>query len=382
MSMDQPQEITKIKILGPEVGYTDLLDYEIIEKIKKESDQKWFPLRPSSAGYCGRRLAYELNEQLGNANYEKQLKSPETYRLLNLGNSVEYSALRNLELLPGFKLKYKQQTVTCFKLEDIENGSNGPLIDGSIDVVLWSDKYKCVLDVKSAKDGWSQSYKSRWDETLDKFNGMPSLSRIGESAWYADDLSSLLKDLNGDFLADNLYQLNVYACTEFIRQRGIDHAVIYKYGKNDSRHYEIRFRPSLEIFNQTKDKFNRIFKAAHAKTPETIERESFLGSMKCAFCPFSKTCWDTDALKAWYKTMPKKEWPINIEDTSPEIQELFPKYVNSLTLDAEKSRIEDLLLKALTESNIRKIRIDKTQIFEVKYYKTPRPHFELKKGKL
>ena len=44
-------------ILGPDVGYTDLLDHEMVERAKKnEKENKYFPLRPSAAGYCTRQI--------------------------------------------------------------------------------------------------------------------------------------------------------------------------------------------------------------------------------------------------------------------------------------------------------------------------------------
>lgn len=373
------------KILGPEVGYTDLLDHEIVEKIKKDAEIARNPLRPSSAGYCARRLAYELTESLGFGKFEKEQMGPETYRLLSLGHSVEYSALKNLQLLQGFQLRYKQQVVTCFKLEDLESGAKGPIIEGSTDVVLWSERYKCVLDVKSQKDGWSQAHKSRWDESLEKYNAMPSLTRIGESAWYADDVVAFLKDLNGDFLADNIYQLNLYACSEFLRERGIDHAVVYKYGKNDSRHYEIRFRPSMELFRQVEAKFNNIFKMVHARTPEAVVKESFLGSTRCAFCPYSKQCWPEDALKAWYRTLPRKEWPDHIDSLGPVADVLRPMFAEwklAEKADDKKQILENQILRVLVENKVDKIKLDEGEIFEVKYYKSPRVHFELKRSKL
>lgn len=377
--------MSEIEILGPPVGYTDLLDDAITEKIQKDAQEVRNPLRPSSAGYCARRLAYELTEASGYAKYEKELRDPTTYRLLNLGHSIEYSALQNLRLLPGFQMRYKQQVVTCFKLEDLEDGTKGTLIEGSTDVILWSEKYKCVLDVKSQKDGWSSAHKSRWDESLDKYNNMKSLTRIGQAAWYADNVEAFLEELNGDFLADNIYQLNLYACSQFLRERGIDHAVIYKYGKNDSRHFEIRFRPSMELFKKVESKFNDIFKMVHSRQPEKVARESFLGSARCAFCPYNKICWNEDAVKAWFRTLPRKEWPDQMSalgDAAPHVAKMFVDYMAAEKADTSKDILENQILRVLVDNNIQKIKLDTGQIYEVRYYKSPRAHFELKRSKL
>lgn len=372
-------------LLGPGVSYCDLLDHEIEEKLKLEANEKRFPLRPSSGGYCARRLAFDLMEYRGYAHYEKEPMEPNVYRLLGLGHSVEYSALRNLEMLDGFSLRYKQQVVSLFRLDPLDPAINptGQLIEGSVDVVLWSDKYKCVLDVKSAKDGFSAAYRTRWDEQLSKYDKMKSLTKISDTGWYADDLDAFIEELNGDFLADNMVQLNLYACSDFMRERGIDHAVIYKYGKNDSRHYEIRFRPSMKLFNQIKDKFNAINKAVEAKDPESIKCESFLGSMRCAFCPYKGKCWDTqdDAKSAWYKTFPKKDWPKDLRDM-PEAEPLFDKFESMATLEKEKKLVETEILKIMNEKKIRKIKLANGNIYELKYLKTPSEHFELRRSKL
>lgn len=362
-------------ILGPDISYCELLDHEIAEKIKNDQNDKKYPLRPSSGGYCARRLAFDLMEYRGFASYQKEPIEPNVYRLLNLGHSVEYSALRNLELLDGFDLRYKQQVVSMFHLDD------GKLIEGSIDVVLWSDKYKCVLDVKSAGDGWSVAYKSRWEETLAKFDKMSSLVKLSENGWYADNLELFISELNNDFLTDNLIQLNLYACSDFLVERGITHASIYKYNKNSSKHYEIRFRPSMALFNQIKDKFNAISKAVEEKKPETIKCESFLGSMRCAFCPYKGKCWDTDAKTAWFKTFPKKEWPKDLRD-HPELDKLMASYEEGLIEANQQESLEKDILKYMVDKKLKKIKLANGNIYELKYLKTPTEHFELRRGKL
>lgn len=369
------------KILGPEVSYCELLDHEIEEKIKKDNKEKKFPLRPSAAGYCARRLAFDLMEYRGYASYTKEPLEPSVYRLLNLGHSIEYSALKNLELLDGFSLRYKQQMVSMFRLDPLSLDLPGQLIEGSVDVVLWSDKFKCVLDVKSAGDGWSVAYKSRWEETLSKFDGMKTLTKLSENGWYADDLEALIEELNGDYLVDNLVQLNLYACTDFLRERGIDHGVIYKYNKNSSKHYEIRFRPSMALFEKIKDKFNKINKAVNEKKPESIKCESFLGSMRCAFCPYKGKCWNTDAKTAWFKTFPKKEWPKDLRD-HPKLSDLMELYEDGVLASKSQEKLESDILKYMVDNQLRKIKLGNGHVYELKYLKSPTEHFELRRSKL
>lgn len=367
-------------MLGPAVGYTDLLDFEITEKLKGEARDKFFPLRPSSAGQCGRRLAYDLMQYYGYAKYEQEQQEPNVYRLLNLGHSVEWSALRNFELLMGFKLKYKQQVVSIDKLKPVAD-EEAPLIEGSMDVVLWSDKFKCVLDVKSQKDGWSVAYKSRWDETMDKYNQMKSLKRIGDAAWYADSLDALVDELGDDFLVDNLLQLNLYATSNFAVERGIDHGVIYKYNKNTSQHYEIRFRPSFTLKQKVVDKFQAIYNAVVGhKDPTLVKRDCQLGSMRCAFCPYKEKCWDQDALKAWFKTLPRKKWATKSREV-PGAEQLFLQYEALNPKLAERDLLEEQIIALLAGQEVTKIKLDNGNVYDLKYLKSPKEHFELRRGK-
>lgn len=374
-----------MKIPGPEVGYTDLIDFAI-EETMASGKASTFPLRPSAAGYCSRRLGYDLMEFKGLAKYEKEKMEPNVYRLLNLGHSVEYSAIKNVELLKFLQIKYKQQAVTLFRLDMIEQGKEEPLIEGYVDLVLWSDDFKCVMDVKSAKDGWSNGYSTRWDETLAKLGSTRGVVSLSPTAFYVDNLEKFIEEYNDPFLADNLIQLNMYCCSDFFRERGVDHGVILKYNKNDSRQYEIRFKPSLELFEKIKHKFNLVNRLVNEHKVEDIPRDAVLGSSRCAFCPYQKVCWEgEDARKAWYKTMPPKQWP---KDTNRlgalgiVFEDLFSQYRAVNNVEKDKANIEERILKVMAEHKINKIKLDNGEVYELKWLKSPRPHFELRRSKV
>ena len=98
-----------MNVLGPPKAYTDILDHAIIKDAKPFAG---FPLRPSSSGKCTRELAFELEEWLGLAEHPKEVKSPETIMLLDLGNAIEWYLIRWFRKCDEwFKNKYKQQTV-------------------------------------------------------------------------------------------------------------------------------------------------------------------------------------------------------------------------------------------------------------------------------
>lgn len=368
------------------MGYTDIIDEFTRDMIEENSKkEKSFPLRPSAAGYCGRRLAFDLMEYKGHATYEKSSMEPNVYRLLNLGHSVEYSAIKNFELVDFWKIRYKQQSVDLFKLEPIE-GEPEQRIEGSVDLVLFSPDWKCLIDIKSQKDAFSKAFPTRWKETLDKYKNMSSLHTISDTAYYAEDLDAFVAELKDDFLVDNLLQLNMYACSQFFKDRGIDHAVIYKYNKNDSSHYELRFKPSEALFKKVQDKFNQVNKAVAKKDPKSVPCDFKLGSMRCAFCPYAKECWPEgqDGLKAWYDTFPKKQWPIDSNKTKSgeKLEELFKSFQEGLSNIKTKDEVEQEIISILLEEGIKKIKLDNKQIYEVKYLKSPRPHYELRRTKL
>ena len=315
---------TILTIPGPKVGWTDLLDHRAMEDIKEDAARRRgaFPLRPSSAGQCARKLGYELQEyQAGKPLYEGEQKSPATRRLLNLGYHVERAVVWDMKLLKGFaKAKYLQQVVTIMQIKD------GPLIEGSLDLVLKADGTVCLMDVKSAKDKFDRFYATKWDATLAKFGENPHVVTLSDTAFFIKDLPAFMKEHNDPFLNDNLYQLNLYGCTDFAKERNVDHCSIYKYNKNDSRHYELRWAPCEATSELVKEKFERVYTTLKEGKPKDIARDYGLGNIKCAFCPYNGDCWgkDKEAIKKeFYRTLPKKRWPKDTDrlDSGAELED-------------------------------------------------------------
>lgn len=371
----------EIKIPGPSCGYTDLLDEQIIkdqeayhEELKKGDKKPYFPLRPSAAGYCSKRLAMDLMEYKGYASYEKKVNPPALERLFDLGNSVEYSVLKFFRKLKNLKVKYKQQSVICFELED------GTLIEGSCDSCFINDEWKAIMDVKSTKDSFSRMFKTKWDEILAKFDSMKSLSKLSETAYYAESLEDFIEEYGDDFLLDNLYQLNLYACSVFMKKQKIDHCVIYKYNKNDSRHYELRFKPSQAMANKIRAKFNLVNEAVKNKDISNVPQDCKLGSMRAAFCPCRA---NEDALQAWFKTFPPKKWPTDqYRINSEKLNLALQRYEELIECKEEQKKVEQQIVDILAENEVQKIKLDNGNIYEVKLLKSPRPHYELRRGKL
>lgn len=370
-------------MLGSKVGYIEILDYRTSEKEKVNSQKsEYMPLRPSSAGACSRKLAHDLMEYRGFIKYDnKEEKTPEVVRLLSLGHSIEWNLLRQFEQVDDFKLRYKQQVLSFFKLPE-----TGELIEGSIDAVIVSEKYKCVIDVKSKKEKFSAFYRDDWEEWNERFSKMASVETFGNSCFWIPDLSKFLTELNDPFLSDNFYQLNMYFFDEgdFLQSRGVDHAAIVQYSKNTSRLRELRFKPSKKIYETIKTKYLAVSEAVDKfKDPTKVDKDYSLGSIKCAFCPHKTLCWpEADALKEYFSTWPKKKWPTDSLKISKEIEPIYEAYKTAIAEGKKADFLEEQLIAELEYSKIQKVKFQDGHIYELKMLKSPKPHLELRRTKL
>jgi hypothetical protein len=364
-------------LLGPDVGYIDILDHNTTKHLEKEAageGKKYTPIRPSASGKCTRELFYELMEFHGKAKYAKELKTPATHRLLNLGHSIESHILRQFELISEFfDIKYRQQVLSFAYLESKQDPKMSQWLEGSLDLVFWSDKYKCVADIKSKKDKWSAGYKSQWDETSDKLARMGSVQVISDQAYWVEDLEAFLLELNDPFFASNFLQLNLYANSSFLKERGVDHGAIIQYNKADSRLREVRFKPSRKLYEQTVGKFQNALDAAAVGDAAKAPQDYMLGSIKCAFCSYKKECWNDDALKAWFKTFPPKKWPTDtgkLGQAGRDIEALFRHYSQLSGAESQKQIVEREILKLLKDNNVGKLRLESGEVYEVRDLKT------------
>lgn len=380
-------------VLGPKFGINEIIDamtQEIIENRAKEPG-KYSPLRPSSAGKCERELGYEYAEHKGLKKYEKTSITPDVHRLLNLGYSIERHLLYEMEaafkrLDKPFEIKYKQQALSLFRLHD------GTLVEGNLDLVIVSDKFKMISDVKSKGAKYSSWNKSTWEDFSEKLGKMKSVERFGNDCYWIEDLPAFLIENTDAFFNQNLVQLNVYACSEFIKERGINCASIVQYNKNDSRLREIRFKPSDAAYAYVREKFQRVAEVvSRTGNPENLEREYTLGSAKCGFCSFNKQCWPEDnALKEHFKTYPPKRWPKDLdrlhESEQSALKDLFNEYERLAASVVDQERVEIEIIKVLDRARVRKLKLEDGRIYEVKRLKSGGPkggaREVLRRGKL
>ncbi len=377
-----------IKIPGPQNGYTDLIDLSLMQR-QEEDTGSYFPLRPSAAGYCAKRLAFELERYYGICeSVPKEKKDPETLRLLNLGSSIEWHSIKNFDLIaklaPELKVRYKQQVVSLFDLKPVYD-EVPPHIEGSIDLTIVNSLTGegGVGDVKSKKDKFNSFFKTEWDSQIDKYSRMTSLIQLTPTAWYAPDLEAFLTELSDPFFEDNFYQVNAYLCTEWAKKHNMTHGFVYRYGKNDSRHVEIRFAPSPKLYKKLEEKFNSIYRNVVLGTIENVKPDCFVGSAKCAFHSFAGMCWGNDALQAYFKTFPKKSWPVDASKLGDDLVESISAYEALQPAVENREKIEQEVLRIMVERDepITKIKSPSGLVWEARFLKSPKEHFELRRSK-
>lgn len=369
-------------VLGPKTSYVEILNHftqaELTDKAKEP--KRYNPLRPSSAGKDPRELAYEFMEYRGYAQYDAEVMDPQTHRLLDLGGVIEKHLLYHLKQAfqkagGDMEIRYQQQTLSFFRLPD------GSLVEGNCDAVFLPKSKKfggCIADVKSKKDKFSMFYKTAWEELSAKLSGMKSVQCFGEESFWVEDVDAFIEELDDYFFAMNFYQLNMYFFDEhqFLRSRGIDHACILQYSKNDSRLREIRFKPSESIYQKVKDKFCMVQKIVdETKDPTQVPRENVLGSAAVAFSKYKKIDWpEDDALKAFFNTLPAKQWPKDLDRLPAKeanaLKDLFAKYKTALEYQEKLEGIEQKIVGILDSLKVFKVRFDEDNIYQMKRLKS------------
>lgn len=371
----------KSNIPGPDVSLATIIDTFTEEKSRSKIGEKWgIPLRPSSAGKCARALAYELTEFRDLAKYEPEEIDAKTTRIFSLGHDMErnlfYHAREAFKQSGDLiKLKYQQQIMSFFKLP-----LTGEMIQGSIDGAFEHKSWLAVVDAKSKKDGWSNHYKSRWEEHDEGLLRSEWVKPIDAKGVYIENLEAFLSDyrVKDPFFCDNIYQLNFYYWSEcgFLRHRGSEFCSLLYYNKNDCSIKEVRFKPCEKSAEYVKQKFLAVHQAVDGdKNPELVGREYTLGSARCAFCRFSKSCWGKEQAvvrKDYFKTLPFKKWPKRLKEVpyQADLQELFTEYLAATTSSEKMDILEPKIIHLLNEAKCNKVELPTGEVFEVKHLKS------------
>jgi hypothetical protein len=380
---------------GPKQSYATMMDRAVLdEQALIESKGMAYPLRPSASGECARKLAYELAAYEGILPRIKEEWAPQLLRLFRLGHHIEEQVLNDLKKVPGTSVRFQQQMVEMFTLP------SGRIIEGSTDAVMFNEDSRCLLDVKSVGDKFSSWRSSKWSEMVWQYDHMRSLTRFdgdardekGSHAWWTDDVLKLIDELGEDTLVKNIIQLNLYACTDFLQKRGVDHVTVLRYQKNASKLMEVRFAPSMELFNRTKKKFTVIEEAvteakllateeeriAHINT--RVSKGFILGSLACAYCPYRDRCWANAKRSDHFKNMPPKDWAVKVEqlEHADHVRDLLEKFSATDAAIAERKSLEQQLLVQLDGHGVEKVKLPSGEVFEIKRLSKS---IELRRGK-
>jgi hypothetical protein len=347
-------------IKGPERSYATLMDDVLIEKAKQQ--KPYFPLRPSSAGTCARRLAHDLMGYEGKGELIKEYRKPSVERLLNFGHYVEEQVAAELKQIPGMGVRFQQQVVDFFKLD------NGHNIEGSTDFVMWSEETRGILDAKSMGDRWHAAFASKWEGMMAGYSKMSTLEQFDNNAWWAPDAAAFLRELGTeDSLYKNIMQVNGYACTPFLQQRGVDHGGILRYNKNNSQLMEIRFAPSMELFEEIRTKFNKVTAAVAENAPEKVAKERVLGEMDCAYCPYKAKCWPAAGKRDFYKGDGKR-WATKVSELEEgaALEAHFVELERLEKASADLTRTQTAIIVLIEGHNQHKVKRANGEVWEVK----------------
>lgn len=373
------------KILGPSVGITDLINHAVVEQAEKEELKlknglaEKSPFRPSSAGECERALAYKGMEYLGKAYYDKKVPDANVQLIFALGHSIEAMLLKVFEKIEYFNVKYTQQVLSFFplksgdvKLDQLVEGSNDLCMVGTF------ENWRGIVDIKSKATGIGSYKRTKWEELDDKLKKMKSVQVISSTSYWVESPEAFIKELNDPFMAMNVWQLNLYAMSEFMRDRGFDFCSLLYFSKDNSMLREIRFKPSINMYMKVEARFQTAAQAAAKGNPLEAKQEFLLGSIKCAYCPYVKPCWGIDeqaALKEAYKNNPKKVWPLDLDrdDRFSEVALTVNSYFGTNeTLDLRK-QLEESIIKFMLEQDVDKIQTKingERVIYEIRKGKT------------
>lgn len=358
-----------MSIRGPAASFVEILDYSMDQN---PDNFNGFPLRPSAAGHCTKKLAYDTTKYLGKAEYTTEDKPARVKRLLSLGHSIETHLIWHLKTIykqdDTFRIKYKQQALPLFTLDAVGD-EEPPEIEGAMDLAFEMHGELGFVDIKSYGEKWSSFYKKKTDEMYQKFD--LAAERFSENGWWVEDLPSFMASVGDPFLSDNFYQLNAYCNSDFAKRKKVTYGSIIKYCKNDSSMWEIRFKPHEGMYEEVRQKFQKAYEAAMKGDPETVTRDYALGTARCAFCDYKTACYpQKDALKMWFKTWPKKKWPVDENELPPEVPGLFEKFESAHEQGEAAKALENEIAQVLTAAKIQKLRLANGRIYEIKALKT------------
>lgn len=370
----------------------DLLDIGIEEEIQREEKERLkgkshrFPLSPSQFGGCARALALSLAEFTGMGLWPCEPLDSRAKRRFTRGYDIEYSMMKQLKKYVPIAQGFGQQYLEMARTPDDKY-----VIGGSMDTLFMSQEHM-IVDIKSKATYFSSYMSDAFEETFDAIANMPGVTTFGVRSLYIEDIDSFYDRYNkDDFISRYFLQLNAYgACDWSANFRsnlfpgvvGISAVALLFENKNNHVMAEIRWKPSRKLYDYSIKRMLDIYQwvVIDKKDPVKYKADYTLGSLACRLCPRKANCWG-DTRHPY--NGPKKAWPIdaNRVENSAALEAIYDKYKNVLTAKYDHDNLEEELVKEMVASGETKIRFVDGRVYELKYLKTPKPHYELRPSK-
>jgi hypothetical protein len=370
--MTQPIELKDIPPI------TKLVD-DGIEKEIKDEFERWntrnhierYPLSPSGIGKCALKLARDLAHYHGLGDYPRSAESrtAKLQRVFSRGHLLEKALIEDVEKYTTLKVKQTQQRVHLF---DVTAGEKVQAIEGDIDglVVFKDHGARILIDFKSKGAYYSAGFNDSISEFFENLRETGLVDELGHNSYIIKDVYELFKILPlDDFFVDYLHQLNSYAFSDWFRRVGVDGVALYYENKNTCQNYEVRWKPSLKLFQLAKDKYQYIYSTVQTAGAEKVEREFGPGSTRCRLCEYNELC------NGKFEGRPN-------DKKYGKVDEVLENSYKQAVLDVmNRDKLEEKILLEMEKKGLTHFTTSGGITYERKFLKSPKPHYELRLAK-
>jgi hypothetical protein len=182
-----------------------------------------FPLRPSSALTCGRKLYYELDNFYEPGKHPTEPTDIRMSRVFKAGDIFEEYELSQIESLHNLKITHRQHRLAIATV-------GGEQITGSIDALVWLKGKPYLLDIKT-----SSTYQFR---DIDKKTA-PKLSNVAQLSLYATSpgMAELMTSLGFEGLIPDCVLMYInkdslqYSFIEFTPNKKLAQSLVKRFEK-------------------------------------------------------------------------------------------------------------------------------------------------------